>query len=75
MATPQVLDQAMPGEHDLGAANLLEPTHRTQHRRETAVVGLDVMVGVLSVRCHAAGSNSPSAVGEVAALSVMISRA
>jgi hypothetical protein len=47
MATPQVLDEAMAGEHDRGAAILLEPTHRTQPRPETAMVGLDVIVGVL----------------------------
>jgi hypothetical protein len=46
MATPQVLDEAMAGEHDRGAAILLEPAHRTQPRRETAVVGLEVVVGV-----------------------------
>ena len=37
------------------------------------MVGLEVIVGVLSVRCHAGGSDSPSAVGEVAALSVTTS--
>jgi hypothetical protein len=47
MATPQVLDEAMPGDHDLGAAILLAPTHRTQPRLETAVVGLDVAVAIL----------------------------
>jgi hypothetical protein len=47
MATPQVLYEGMAGDHDLGAAILLEPTHRTQPRLETAVVSLDVIVGVL----------------------------
>jgi hypothetical protein len=28
MATPQVLDEGVAGDHDLGAAILLEPTHR-----------------------------------------------
>ena len=30
VATPQVLYEGMPGDHDLGAAILLEPAHRTQ---------------------------------------------
>jgi hypothetical protein len=47
MATPQVLDEAMAGEHDRGAGVLLEPAHRTQPRPETAMVGLEVIVGVL----------------------------
>jgi Transposase DDE domain group 1 len=63
MATPQVLYEGMPGDHDLAAAILLEPAHRTQPRLQTAVVGLDVVVGVAVVRCHVAGSNSSSAIG------------
>jgi hypothetical protein len=32
MATPQVLDEGVPGDHGLGAAVLLVPSHRTQPR-------------------------------------------
>ena len=46
MATPKVLYEGMSGDHDLGAAILLEPAHRTQPRLETAMVGLDVVVGI-----------------------------
>jgi hypothetical protein len=41
-----VVDQAMPGDHDPGAAVLLEARNRPQPRRESAVVGLDPVVGV-----------------------------
>jgi hypothetical protein len=36
----------MPGDHDPGAAVLLEPAHRTQPRLQPAVVTLDVVVGI-----------------------------
>jgi hypothetical protein len=39
--------QGVPGDHDAGAAVLLEPAHRSQPRFEAAVVSLDAVVGVL----------------------------
>jgi hypothetical protein len=46
MASSQILHEAMPGDHDPGAAVLLEPAHRTQPRLQPAVVTLDVVVGI-----------------------------
>jgi hypothetical protein len=42
----QILHEAMPGDHDPGAAVLLEPAHRTQPRLQPAMVTLDVVVGI-----------------------------
>jgi hypothetical protein len=41
-----VLHEGVSGDHDPGAAVLLEPAHRTQPRLEAAVVALDSVVGV-----------------------------
>jgi hypothetical protein len=46
VASSQILHEAMPGDHDPGAAVLLEPTPRTQPRLQPAVVTLDVVVGI-----------------------------
>jgi hypothetical protein len=46
LASSQILDEAMPGDHDPGVAVLLEPAHRMQPRLEAAVVGLDLVVGI-----------------------------
>jgi hypothetical protein len=37
----------MPGEHDAGAAVLLEPSHRPEPCLQAAVIGLKSVVGVL----------------------------
>jgi hypothetical protein len=42
-----VVDQGVAGDHDPGAAVLLELARRSQPRFEAAVVGLEVVVGVL----------------------------
>ena len=42
----KVLDQGMPGDHDPGAAVLLEPAHGTKSCLQPAVVALDPVVGV-----------------------------
>jgi hypothetical protein len=47
MSAPNVLDEGMPGDHDPGAAVLLEPPHRPKPRLQPAVVRLDLVVGVL----------------------------
>src|SRR6266545_920863 len=59
----QVLDEGMPGDHDPGAAVLLAATHRPQPRLESAVVGLDPVVGVPVGAMPAAGSSSSSTSG------------
>jgi hypothetical protein len=41
-----VLYERMPGDHDSGAAVLLEPAHRTKPCLQPAMVGLDPVVGV-----------------------------
>src|SRR4029453_512868 len=46
MPWTNVLDQGVAGDHDPGAAVLLEPAHRTQPRLETAVVALDPVAGI-----------------------------
>src|SRR4029450_715315 len=46
VASSQILHNALPGDHDPGAGILVEPAHRTQPRRETAGVGLDMAVGI-----------------------------
>ena len=47
VASSQVLNEAMAGDHDPGVAVLLEPAHRMQPRLEAAVIGLDMVVGIL----------------------------
>src|SRR5829696_707095 len=47
VASSQILHEAMPGDHDPGAAVLLEPAHRPQPRLEATVVSLDAVIGVL----------------------------
>jgi hypothetical protein len=44
--SPDVLDEGLAGDHDPGAAVLLEPTHRAKPRFQPAVVGLDAVVGI-----------------------------
>ena len=46
MPSPDVLDEGVSGDHDPGAAVLLEPTHRYQPRLQAAVVGFDSVVSV-----------------------------
>jgi hypothetical protein len=46
MPSADVLDQGMSGDHDPGAAVLLHAPHRPQPCLETAVVGLNAVVGV-----------------------------
>src|SRR6266508_4792774 len=66
----EVVDEAMPGDHDPGAAVLLAATHRPRPRRESAVVGLDAVVGVPVAAMPAAGSSSSGTSGSVGARSV-----
>jgi Transposase DDE domain group 1 len=47
MPSTNVLDQGVAGDHDPGAAVLLEPAHRTKSCLQAAVVGLNPVVGVL----------------------------
>jgi len=47
VASSQILHEAMSGDHDPGAAVLLEPAHRPQPRCEATVVSLDAAIGVL----------------------------
>jgi hypothetical protein len=63
----------MAGEHDPGAAVLVEPTHRTQPRLETAVVGLDVVVGIPIGAMPGSWQQLLQHGGYAAALSVMTS--
>jgi hypothetical protein len=46
VASAEVLDEGMTGEHDPGTVILLEPAHRSQPRFQPAVIGLDSVVGV-----------------------------
>ena len=46
VASPEILDEAMPGDDHPGTGVLLESSHRSQPRLETAMVGLDPIVGV-----------------------------
>jgi hypothetical protein len=46
VSSPDVLHEGVPGDDYPGAVVLLEPAHRTQPRLQTAVVGLDVVVGI-----------------------------
>jgi hypothetical protein len=47
MSAANVLDERVPDDHDPGATVLLEPAHRPQPRLQSAVVGLNAIVGVL----------------------------
>jgi hypothetical protein len=46
VASPELLDEAVPGDDHPGTAVLVEPAHWSQPRLETAMVGLDPVVGV-----------------------------
>jgi len=46
MPSADVLQEGEPGDHDPGAAVLLESAQGAQPRREAAMVGLDLVVGV-----------------------------
>jgi hypothetical protein len=47
VASPDVLDEGVPGDHDPGVAVLLEPSHRSKPRLQAAMVGLDPVVRIL----------------------------
>jgi hypothetical protein len=63
VASPEILDEAMPGDDHPGAAVLLEATHRSQPRLQPTMVASTRLLAYRSVRCHAAGSNSSSTIG------------
>jgi hypothetical protein len=67
VASPKILDEAMPSDDHPGAAVLLEPSQWSQPRLQAAMVGLDRVVAYRSLRCHATGSSSSSTTGYVAA--------
>jgi hypothetical protein len=46
VASPRILDEAMPSDDHPGAAVLLEPSQWSQPRLQAAMVGLDRVVGV-----------------------------
>ena len=60
VSASNVRDEGMPHDDGPGAMVLLEPSHRSQPRFQPTMVALDAVVGVVSVRCHAAGSSSSS---------------
>jgi hypothetical protein len=47
VASTNVLDEGMTGDHDPGTAVLFEPSHRPQPCLEPTVIGFDGVVGVL----------------------------
>jgi hypothetical protein len=70
VSAPQVLHERMPRQKYLSAAVLLEPAHRSHPRLETAVVGLDAVVGGQLGAMSGPGTSSPSTAGYAAAWSV-----
>jgi hypothetical protein len=63
VASPEILDEALPGDDHPGAVVLLEATHRSQPRLQPTVVRLDSIVGVPVGSAPPGGSNSSSAIG------------
>jgi hypothetical protein len=57
----QVLHEAMPGDHDPGAAILLEAPHRTKPCLQPTVIAFDPVIGVAVGAMP--GSSSSSTVG------------
>jgi hypothetical protein len=48
VASPDVLDEGVPGDHDPGVAVLPEPAHRAKPHLQAAMVGLDEHVDDLA---------------------------
>jgi hypothetical protein len=59
----QVLDEAMPGDHDRGVAVVLAAPHWTKPCLQPTVIAFDPVVGVSVGRCQAVGSSSSSTAG------------
>jgi hypothetical protein len=63
MAPSNVLDEGMAADDHTGGTVPFEAAHGPQLRLQSAMVGLDPVVGVLLVRCHGAGSGASSTIG------------
>src|SRR5215216_5271856 len=59
----KVLDQGMPGDHDPGAAVLLEPAHGRSRAFSLPWSHSILLLAYRSVWCHAAGSNFSKTTG------------
>src|SRR5512132_3621983 len=73
VASSQILHEAIPGDHDPGAAVLLEPAHRTQPHLQPAVVTLDMVAGIPIGASQTAGNSFSSTAGYTGAWSVTTS--